>query len=215
MLLQGRADFFVRAKHQQIQPIQQPVFHVTPSTEPFKPSYKAPAKHAPDTCPQDEEDDWVLRVPSGLRNGAKAPVACSLVTPSAFRFPIPEEHVGFRYEPLHNVVILLEPRIIDPAGFSSPVRLVDVHAHVDRSDPLLGMALDLGHKILAGQRCPVDPSPQRVDDVAEGFIAGDGVVGVLDPELDRAGYLALVSGENGAVDGDLGGCRHCGEVGGW
>ena len=77
------------------------------------------------------------------------------------------------------------------------------------------MALDLGHEILAGQGCPVDPSAQWVDDVAEGFIAGDGVVGVLDPELDRAGYLALVSGENGAVDGDLGGCRHFGEVGGW
>ena len=35
MLLQGRADFFVRAKHQRIQPVQQPVFDATPSTEPF------------------------------------------------------------------------------------------------------------------------------------------------------------------------------------
>ena len=154
-------------------------------------------------------------MPSELRNGAKAPVAFSLVTLSVFRFPIQEEHVDLRHEPLHNIVILLQPRIIDPSSFSFPVRIVDVHAHVDRSDPLLGMALDLGHEILAGQGCPVDPSAQRVDDVAEGFIGGDDVVGVLDPELDGAGYLALISGENGAVDGDFGGSRHFGEVRGW
>ena len=123
--------------------------------------------------------------------------------------------MDFRYEPLHNIVILLQPRIIHPASFSFPVRLVDVHAHVDRSDPLLRMALDLGHDILAGQGCPVNPSAQRVDNVAEGLIAGDGVVGVLDPELDRAGYLALVSREDGTVYGNLGGCRHSGKVRGW
>ena len=71
------------------------------------------------------------------------------------------------------------------------------------------MALDLGHDVLARHGRPVDPSAQRVDNVAEGFVAGDGVVGVLDPELDRAGDLALVSGEGGSVDGDLGWFRHC------
>ncbi len=116
--------------------------------------------------------------------------------------------------PLHNVVVLLQPRIIHPTSFPPPVRLVDVHTQVDRSDPLGRMALDLGHYILAGQRCPVDFSTQRVDDVAEGVIAGSDIVGVLGPELDCTGYLALVFGEGGSVDGDLGWYRHFGEAGG-
>ncbi len=72
------------------------------------------------------------------------------------------------------------------------------------------MALDLGNDVLAGHGRPVDLSAQGVDDVAEGFVAGDRVVGVLDPELDRASDLTLVSGEGGSVDGDLGWFRHCG-----
>ena len=47
------------------------------------------------------------------------------------------------------------------------------------------MTLDLRHEVCAGQGCPVDLSTQRVDDIAKGFIAGNGVVGVFDPELDR------------------------------
>lgn len=118
-----------------------------------------------------------------------------------------------RYEPLDEVVVLLQPRIVHPARFSAPVRLVDVDAHIDRPDPLLGMALDLRHDVLAGHGYSVDLSAQRVDNVAEGFVAGDGVVGVFDPELDRTGDLAFVSGEGGSVDGDLSWFgRHGGEV---
>lgn len=109
-----------------------------------------------------------------------------------------------RYEPLHKVVILLQPRIIHPVRFPSPVRLVNIHAHVDRPDPLLGMALDLRHDVLAGQGHPVDFAAEGVDNVAEGFVAGDGIVGVLHPELNRAGDLTLVSGEGGSVECDLG-----------
>lgn len=75
------------------------------------------------------------------------------------------------------------------------------------------MTLDLGHHVLAGQGRSVDPSAKRVHDIAEGFIAGNGVVGVSDPELDCAHDLALVSGEAGSIDGDLGCVRHCGKVG--
>ena len=96
--------------------------------------------------------------------------------------------------------------------FSVPMRLVDVNTHVDRPDPLLGMALDLGNDVLAGHGRSIHPSAQRVDNVAEGFIAGDGSVGILDPELDRTAYLALVPGEGGSVDDDLGCFRHCGKV---
>lgn len=84
------------------------------------------------------------------------------------------------------------------------MRLVDVNTHVNRPDPLLGMALNLGHNVLAGQGRPVDLSTQGVDNIAEGVIARHGVVGVLDPELDRTGDLALVRGEAGSVDGNLG-----------
>ena len=118
--------------------------------------------------------------------------------------------MGFRYKPFHDVVVLFQPRIIHPAGFPPPVRLVDVHAHVDRSDRFLRMALDLGHEVLAGHGRSVDLSTQRVDDVAEGFIAGDGAVGVLDPKLDCTGNFQLVLGEGGSVDGDLSWCRHFG-----
>ena len=90
------------------------------------------------------------------------------------------------------------------------MRLVDVHTHVDGPDPLLGMALDLGHNVLTGQGRPIDNSAQGVDNVAEGFVAGDRVVGVFDPELDRADYLAFVAGKAGAVDGDLGRFGHGG-----
>ena len=65
--------------------------------------------------------------------------------------------------------------------------LVDVNAHVDGPDALLGMTLDLGYDVLAWQPGPVDLSAYRVDNVAEGLIAGHGLVGVLDPEFDRAG----------------------------
>lgn len=46
------------------------------------------------------------------------------------------------------------------------------------------MTLDLGDKVLAGQGRSIDLSAQGVDDIADGFIAWNGVVGVLDPELD-------------------------------
>lgn len=74
------------------------------------------------------------------------------------------------------------------------------------------MTLDLGHDVLAGHGRSIDLSAQRVDNVAEGFVAGDGFVGIPDPELDRTGYLALVPGERGSVDGYLGWFRHCGKV---
>ena len=74
------------------------------------------------------------------------------------------------------------------------------------------MTLDLRYKILAGQRRSVDPSTQRVDDIAKGFVAGDGVVGILDPKLDRTGYFQLILGKIGSVDDDMGGCRHFSEV---
>ena len=74
------------------------------------------------------------------------------------------------------------------------------------------MTLDLRYKILAGQRRSVDPSTQRVDDIAKGFVAGDGVVGILDPKLDRTGYFQLILGKSGSVDDDMGGCRHFSEV---
>ena len=47
------------------------------------------------------------------------------------------------------------------------------------------MALDLRHEVRAGQRWPVNPSAQRVDDIAKGFITWNGAVGVFDPKLDR------------------------------
>ena len=72
---------------------------------------------------------------------------------------------GF-HPPFHNIVILLQPRVIHPAGFPAPVRLVDVHAQIDGSDRFLGMTLDLTHDVLAGQGGPVDLSAQRSDDVA-------------------------------------------------
>lgn len=152
-------------------------------------------------------------MPSGLRNGARAPVAFNLRTVSVFQLPSKLQEVDPRYVPLHEIIILLQPRIIHPARFSAPVALVDVNAHVDRPDPLLGMALDLWHDVLAGQGRPVEISAQGVDDVAEGFIAGYGAVGVLDPDFDRTQDLALVSGKGGSVDGDLGRFgRHGSEV---
>ena len=91
--------------------------------------------------------------------------------------------------------------------------LVDVNAHVDGADPLLGMALDLRHDVLAGHGCSVELSAQGVDNVAEGLIAGHGAVGVFDPKLDRTEDLALISGEGRSVDGDVGWFRrHGGEV---
>ena len=66
------------------------------------------------------------------------------------------------------------------------------------------MALDLRHNVLAGKGHPIDFAAQGVDNVTEGFVTGDSIVGVLDPELDRAGDLAFVSGEGGPVEGDLG-----------
>lgn len=92
------------------------------------------------------------------------------------------------------------------------MRLVDVDTHVDRPDALLGMTLDLWHDVLAGQGSPIDLSAQRVDNVAKGVIARHSIVGVSDPKLDGAGDLAFVSGEVGAVDGDVGWFGHCGEV---
>lgn len=65
------------------------------------------------------------------------------------------------------------------------------------------MALDLSHNVLAWQRRSVNPSAQGVHDVAEGFIRGNSIIGIPDPELDSTGYLALILGEGGSVDGDL------------
>lgn len=122
-----------------------------------------------------------------------------------------ERNQNSDHGPLDKIVILLQPRIIHPARFPSPVRLVDVNTHVDGPDPLLGMALDLREDVLAGERHSVDFAAQRVDYIADGFVAGYGGVGVLDEEFDRTGDLAFVSGEAGSVDSDLGWFgRHCG-----
>ena len=154
-------------------------------------------------------------MPSGLRNGARAPVAFNLKLLSAPHSPMQKttrERWNSDYEPLDKIVILLQPRIIHPARFPSPVRLVDVNTHVDRADPLLRMALDVRDDVLAGHGHSVDFAAQRVDDVADGFVTGYGGVGVLDKEFDRTGDLAFVSGECGSVDGDLGWFgRHRGE----
>lgn len=141
----------------------------------------------------------------------KAHVSASLLNPKKKKKIRKKEKSD--YEPLNKIVVLLQPRIIHPARFPAPVRLVDVNANVDRPDPFLGMALDLRDDVLAGHGHPVDFAAQGVDDVAEGFVAGYGVVGVLDEEFDRTGDLAFVSGEAGSVDGDLGWLfgGHCGE----
>lgn len=161
---------------------------------------------------EEEPEEEVLRVPSGLRNGARAPVAFNLATVSVFQPPTEQQEMVVWYKPLHNVVVLLQPSIVHPARFSPPVRLVDIDTHVDRPDALLGMTLNLGHDVLAWEGSPIDPSAQRVDNVAEGVIAGYGIVGVLDPKLDGAGDLTFVSGEGSAVDSDMGWFRHRGEV---
>ena len=74
------------------------------------------------------------------------------------------------------------------------------------------MTLDLRYEVRAGQGCPVDPSAQRVDNIAKGFIAGNGVVGVFNPKLDRTRYLQFVSGEADSIEDDLGWCRHSDEL---
>lgn len=144
-------------------------------------------------------------MPSGLRNGARAPVAFNLEPKSVSDHPFKYQKLQHDYGPLHNIVVLLQPRVVYPTRFPVPIRFVDVHTHIDRPHPLLGMALDLGHDVLAGHGCPIHLSAQRVDNVAEGFVAGNGAVGVLDPELDRTGDLAFVSGEAGSVERNLGG----------
>ena len=120
-------------------------------------------------------------MPSGLRNGAKAPEAFNLAERSVSQLSSRQKQLEVGYKPLHNVVILLQPRIIDPIGFPAPVRrLVDVDTHIDRPNALLGMALNLRYDVLAGQRCPIDLPAQRVDDIAESVIAGNSVIGVFD-----------------------------------
>ena len=74
------------------------------------------------------------------------------------------------------------------------------------------MALDLRDEVRAGQGWPVDPSTQRVDDIAKGFIAGNGVVGVFDPKFDGTRYLQLIFGEADCIEDDLGWCRHVDEI---
>ena len=89
-------------------------------------------------------------MPSGLRNGARAPVAFNLGSASVVQSLSCQQEMALQYEPLHDVIILLQPSIVHPARFSRPVRLVDVDTHVDRPDALLGMTLDLWHDVLAG-----------------------------------------------------------------
>ena len=75
------------------------------------------------------------------------------------------------------------------------------------------MALDLGDEVLARQGRSIDPSAQGIQDVTKDFIVGNGIVGVLDPELDCTCDLELVSAEADSVEDDLGRhhrCRHCG-----
>ena len=48
-------------------------------------------------------------------------------------------------------------------------------------------------------------APERVDDHADGFVAGGRVVGVADIELDRHGDLALIAREVPAVEGNMSG----------
>ena len=71
------------------------------------------------------------------------------------------------------------------------------------------MALDLGNDVLARQGRSIDLSTQGSHYIAKDFIARNSIVGVLDPELDCTYDLALVSGEGGSVDDDLGRFRHC------
>ena len=74
------------------------------------------------------------------------------------------------------------------------------------------MALDLRDEVRAGQGWPVDPSTQRVDDIAKGFVVGNGVIGVFDPKLDRTRYLQLIFGEADSIEDDLGWRRHFDEI---
>ena len=60
--------------------------------------------------------------------------------------------------------------------------------------------MDLRFEVRARQGCPVDPSAQRVDDIAKGFIVGNGVVGVFNPKFDRTRYLQLISGEADSIE---------------
>ena len=46
-------------------------------------------------------------------------------------------------------------------------------------------------------------APERVDDYANGLIAGSGIVGIADVELDCHGDLAFVAREVPAVEGNV------------
>lgn len=72
------------------------------------------------------------------------------------------------------------------------------------------MALYLGDDVLARQGRSIDLSAQGIHDITKDFIAGNGIIGVLDPELDCTYDLALVLGEGGSVDDDLARIIHCG-----
>lgn len=72
------------------------------------------------------------------------------------------------------------------------------------------MPLDLRDDVLARRGRSIDLSAQGIHDTSKILIAGNGIVGVLDPELDCTYELELVSGEGGSVDDYLGRFRHCG-----
>ena len=57
------------------------------------------------------------------------------------------------------------------------------------------MALDLGDDVLARLAHSIDLSAQGTHDISKDFIAGNVIVGVLDPELDCTHELEFVSGE--------------------
>lgn len=62
----------------------------------------------------------------------------------------------------------------------------------------------------AGRTDSIHLAPERINDYADSFVAGDCVVGIADVKLDCHGDLAFVAGEVPAVEGNmcrLHGCR--------
>ena len=86
---------------------------------------------------------------------------------------------------------------------------VDVDTHIAAPDAFERMTLELRNDGVARQRYAIDYPAEGVDDEAYCFVGWDGVVCVLDEELDGTGDLAFVSRKIGPVDGDLSWFGHC------